>query len=135
MQSGYPGCHHVLDHSTFSASYGNVFMKYLVDRLLPANGSCEGGCPFLRPHCSGTSYIRPSCADLVHAGMKCSGDKRERDKREREEELAGECSIGEARVDALALAQSMCSLTCGCSRLPAGNSIGCLPTCIEKKAE
>ena len=125
MQSGPPGCQDVLDHSTFSASYGNIFMQYLVDRLLPANGSCEGGCPLLRPLCNGTSCIRPSCADLVHAGMKCSGDKRER-----EEQLAGECSIGEAGVDALTLAQSMCSATCGCSRVPAGDSGGCLPECI-----
>ncbi len=134
MQSGPSACHDVLDHRTFSASYGNVFMKYFVDRLLPpANGSCEGGCPFLRPLCNGTSCIRPSCADLVHAGMKCSEKKSERDKREREELLAGECSIGEARVD-LTLAQSMCSLTCGCSRLSAG-AVGCLPECIKKEAE
>ena len=135
MQSGPPGCQDVLDHSTFSASYGNTFMQYLVDRLLPANGSCKGGCPLLRPLCNGTSCIRPSCADLVHAGMKCSGDKSERDERERKEQLTGVCSVGEAGVDALTLARSMCSVTCGCSRLPAGNSIGCLPTSIEKKAE
>ena len=129
MQSGYPGCHDVLDHSTFSASYGNAFMQYLVDRLLPANGSCKGGCPLLRPLCNGTSCIRPSCADLVHAGMKCSGDKDEKDEREREEQLSGECSIGEAGVNALALAQSMCSVTCGCSRGKKDDSGGCLPEC------
>ena len=136
MQSGspgMPGCQDVLDHSTFSASYGNVFMKYLVDNMLPpatpANGSCEGGCPFLRPLCNGTSCIRPSCADLVQAGMRCSGAKQERVERGKAQ-LAGECSLGEAGVDALTLAQSMCSATCGCSRVPAGDSGGCLPECI-----
>ena len=135
MQSGPPGCFDVLDHSTFSASYANVFMKYLVDRLLPANGSCKGGCPLLRPLCNGTSCIRPSCADLVHAGMKCSGDKHEKDEREREEQLSGECSIGEAGVNALALAQSMCSVTCGCSRGKQSDSVGCLAECIPAKGK
>jgi hypothetical protein len=105
----------VLDHtgSQFSAScacqwyYCNAAMtrtrKYLVEVLRPSTrGSCEGGCPFLRPLCNGTSRIRPNCADLVQAGMLCFGIV--------EISLAGDssCSIG-AGVDAQILAQSMCS--------------------------
>jgi hypothetical protein len=99
-----------LGSGQFNAFSEATFNAKLV-QALPANSSCEGGCPFGQPLCKGTlGCVRPSCDDFKPL---CNDN-----------------------TDTGALARFVCGVTCGCDSptsalLWTGPNSGCLPACEE----